>query len=138
MNNDVGRVPLAPGSREPSPDGLGPTGFDPSRLSCHEQMLDAQEGCVPCKLCGGRAVISDAGPGAGYYIQCKNSQSFRPFKGCLIDERRLGGWAYNVRDWWNRLHSVEPVASDRDGSGEAGETHSGSTEGDSPGRRHRQ
>src|ERR1051326_3442927 len=29
--DDLGRVPSAPGSREPSPDGLGPSGFDPSR-----------------------------------------------------------------------------------------------------------
>lgn len=28
---DLGRVPGAPGSREPSPKGLGPSGFDPSR-----------------------------------------------------------------------------------------------------------
>lgn len=28
---ETGRVPSAPGSREPSPDGLGPSGFDPSR-----------------------------------------------------------------------------------------------------------
>lgn len=28
-----GRVPSEPGSREPSPDGLGPPGFDPSRIA---------------------------------------------------------------------------------------------------------
>lgn len=32
-NNELGRVPLAPGSHEPSPDGLGPSGFDPSRVA---------------------------------------------------------------------------------------------------------
>lgn len=31
MTTDSGRVPPAPGSHEPSPDGLGPSGFDPSR-----------------------------------------------------------------------------------------------------------
>lgn len=76
------------------------------RLNCHEQMLDAQSQCVPCKLCGGNAIISDAGEGAGYYIACSNSQSFREAKGCLITLRRQGGWAYNVMDWWNRLHAT--------------------------------
>jgi hypothetical protein len=75
----------------------------------HEQMAHAQSGCVPCKLCGGKAIITDAGIGAGYYIKCENSGRFRASKGCMLDEVRLGGWAYNVRDWWNRLHS----ASDR-------------------------
>lgn len=32
MEQECGRVPEAPGSREPSPDGLGPSGFDPSRV----------------------------------------------------------------------------------------------------------
>jgi len=89
-----------------SPEG---SSFDPSRLSYHEQMLDAQEKCVPCKLCGGHAVISDAGIGAGYYIRCSNSRTFRDSSGCLIDERRLGGWAYNVMAWWNRLHASDPT-----------------------------
>jgi hypothetical protein len=95
---------------EPSSTVSALPGFDPSRLSHHEQMLDAEKGCVPCKLCGGRAVISDAGYGAGYYIRCGNSRTFRYSEGCLIDERRLGGWAYNVRDWWNRLHAIATEA----------------------------
>lgn len=77
-----------------------------AELRGHEQMVDAQTGCLPCKLCGGSAIISDAGLGAGYYIRCSNSVSFRSHRGCMIDERRLGGWAYNVRDWWNRLHAA--------------------------------
>lgn len=72
----------------------------------HEQMLDAEKMCVPCKLCGGAAEISDAGTGAGYYIACSNSTTWRDSTGCLINERRLGGWAYNVMDWWNRLHAT--------------------------------
>lgn len=80
-------------------------------LSDREQMLDAQAGCVPCKLFGGQAIISDAGRGAGYYIRCENSVRFRDYTGCLIDERRLGGWAYNVRNWWNRLHATEGKAN---------------------------
>lgn len=76
-----------------------------NRLSHHEQMLDAQAGCVPCKLCGGKAVVTDAGTGAGYYVRCENSTNFRDYKGCMIDERRLSGWAYNVMEWWNRLHA---------------------------------
>jgi len=77
------------------------------KLSDHEQMQDAQSRCVPCKLCGGHALISDAGEGAGYYVACSNSQSFKEANGCLISLRRLGGWAYNVMEWWNRLHSIE-------------------------------
>jgi hypothetical protein len=84
---------------------------DRSRLSHYEQMLDAQSKCVPCKLCGGKAVISDAGPGSGYYISCGNSDPLGRSKGCLISERRLGGWAYNVMDWWNRLQVSATAAS---------------------------
>ncbi len=73
-------------------------------LSHHEQMIDAAAHCAPCKLCGGKAIISDAGTGCGYYIQCGNAQVFHASEGCLIEQRRLGGWAYNVMDWWNRLH----------------------------------
>lgn len=75
-------------------------------LSDHEAMIDAQGLCLPCKLCGGSAEITDAGSGAGYYIRCENAQMFRPSKGCIIADQRLGGWAYNVMDWWNRLHST--------------------------------
>lgn len=82
-------------------------------LSDHEAMTDAQAGCVPCKLCGGKAVITDAGLGAGYYVRCENSGRFRAASGCMIEDRRLGGWAYNVMDWWNRLHSASlPAASE--------------------------
>jgi hypothetical protein len=74
-------------------------------LSDHEAMADAQAGCVPCKLCGGQAIITDAGRGYGYYIRCGNSRSFRKSLGCMIGDRRLGGWAYNVMEWWNGLHT---------------------------------
>lgn len=79
-------------------------------LSHHEQVDDAQSQCVPCKLCGGKAVITDAGTGAGYYIACENGSTFKASKGCLLDSRRLGGWAYNVMDWWNRLHGTTDAA----------------------------
>lgn len=72
-------------------------------LSHHEQMLDAQSQCLSCKLCGGKAIIRDAGIGAGYYIACENGGTFRSSDGCLINDRRLGGCAYNVMEWWNRL-----------------------------------
>lgn len=75
----------------------------------HEQMLDAEKLCVPCKLCGGAAKISDAGAGAGYYIKCSGTTNWRASTGCMIDMRRLGGWAYNVMDWWNRLHAATPA-----------------------------
>lgn len=77
-----------------------------SEMSHHEQMLDAQNGCAPCKLCGNAAVITDAGPGRGYNIRCSGTVSFKPARGCLISDMRLGGWAYNVMDWWNRLHAT--------------------------------
>lgn len=70
-----------------------------------EQMADAQHQCVPCKLCGGKAVIYDAGVGAGYYIRCENHGAFRAAMRCLVGDNRLGGWAYNVAAWWNRLHA---------------------------------
>ncbi|TCM25149.1 hypothetical protein [Novosphingobium sp. ST904] len=81
-------------------------------LNDHEAMADAQAGCVPCKLCGGRAVITDAGAGAGYYVRCENSGAFRSAEGCMVSDQRLGGWAYNVMDWWNRLHSFPTPAAD--------------------------
>jgi len=75
-------------------------------LSDHEAMAEAQSGCVPCKLCGGKAIISDAGEGAGYYVRCENSGAFRASQGCMVTDCRLGGWAFNVMEWWNRLHSL--------------------------------
>jgi len=82
-------------------------------LSDHEAMADAQAGCIPCKLCGGKAVITDAGLGAGYYVRCENSGRFRAREGCMIEDRRLGGWAYNVMDWWNRLHAKTTAPAKR-------------------------
>lgn len=79
-------------------------------LSDFEQMNDAQAGCVPCKLCGGKAVVTDAGTGAGYYVRCENSTNLRDYKGCMLDERRLSGWAYNVMEWWNRLHAIATLS----------------------------
>jgi hypothetical protein len=71
-------------------------------------MIDAQALCVPCKLCGNSAKITDAVSGWGYFIRCEGAQKHRPSLGCIIDEQRLSGWAYNVMEWWNRLHA--PVA----------------------------
>lgn len=39
-NKDIGRVASQPGSREPSPDGLGPSGFDPSRIEFLQGLRD--------------------------------------------------------------------------------------------------
>ncbi len=86
---------------------------DRDRLSHHEQMLDAQSKCLSCKLCGGKALISDAGIGAGYYIRCENRRNIRVHEGCMIGDNRLGGWAYNVMDWWNRLHSHQALSTAR-------------------------
>lgn len=72
-----------------------------------EQMLDAQSQCVPCKLCGGKAVISDAGPGYGYNINCENAGWMGKPK-CLQSGARISGWAYNVSDRWNSLNATQP------------------------------
>ena len=70
----------------------------------HTQMMDAQAQCVPCRLCGGKAVITDAGPGFGYTIECENAARFRK-PTCLQSGTRISGWAYNVSDLWNRLNA---------------------------------
>jgi len=82
-------------------------------MTHHEQMLDAQAGCAPCKLCGGKALVTDAGTGMGYYIGCENSGAFHAATGCMVDPQRLSGWAYNVMDWWNRLHTPTAPSSDK-------------------------
>ena len=63
-----------------------------------EAMADAQSLCLPCKLCGGSAVIEDAGIGWGYYIRCSNATQSKRSTGCLVHQQRLGGWAYNVME----------------------------------------
>jgi hypothetical protein len=80
-------------------------------LSYHEQQRDAEASCAPCKLCGGSAVIKDAGPGWGYYIECANAfDSMARGRGsCLQSGVRLSGWAYNCSDMWNKLNA--PVAA---------------------------
>ncbi len=96
-----------PGSREPSPEGLGPPGFDPSRtwrlfrFWCGRHLMHAGLRAFP--------------------------------KGRVRNElgEVLNAWGRDVR-----LALVAAKwARDSDGSGEAGETpQSGSTEGDSAGR----
>ena len=86
---------------------------DREALTHHEQMADAERQCVRCKLCGGRAKITDAGVGAGYFIECENGLAFRKSEGCLLAERRLSGWAYNVMEWWNRLHAATLTEPER-------------------------
>lgn len=77
-------------------------------LAFHEQQAEAEASCVPCKLCGGKAVIKDAGPGWGYYIECENAydKSWRGRATCLQSGARLSGWAYNVSDLWNSLNAT--------------------------------
>lgn len=77
-------------------------------LSNHEAMADAQRLCAPCKLCGGAALITDAGPGFGYYIRCENSWKPRAKDACMVQDTRLSGWAYNVMELWNRQHGAPP------------------------------
>lgn len=77
-------------------------------LSNDAAVADAESLCAPCRLCGGKAKITDAGPGCGYYIRCDGINRHRRSLGCMIDDQQLGGWAYNAMDWWNRLHAVSP------------------------------
>lgn len=79
-------------------------------LSNDEAMADAQRLCVPCKLCGGAALITDAGPGYGYYIRCENSWKSNAKDACMVHDTRLSGWAYNVMDLWNRQHGAIETA----------------------------
>ena len=79
--------------------------------SHHDQMLDAMAQCVPCRLCGGKAIIGDAGPGHGYYIECSGAERFRN-PTCLQGGTRISGWAYNVSDLWNKLNAA-PALADR-------------------------
>jgi len=78
------------------------------RLSDEEAQRDAEASCVPCKLCGGKAVISDAGPGWGYYINCEKHNGRKGE--CFQSGTRISGWAYNVADRWNELNA--PAAPD--------------------------
>lgn len=74
-----------------------------------QERIDAQSKCVPCKLCGGAAKITDAGVGWGYYIACENANNRKIT--CLCGEVRRSGHAYNVQKLWNRLHGENPSPS---------------------------
>lgn len=55
-NNELAR-PEGPGSHEPSPEGLGPSGFDPSRGCEHDfaawrDFEDSNGGELFCTRCG--------------------------------------------------------------------------------------
>lgn len=100
--------------QEPPSPGVtaGATGGDAAErkrrkniVDHYAQMMDAQAQCVPCRLCGGKAVITDAGPGFGYTIECENAARFRK-PTCLQSGTRISGWAYNVSDLWNRLNAT--------------------------------
>ncbi|AEI70941.1 hypothetical protein [EBPR podovirus 2] len=109
------RLMLAPAAvQEPPSPGVtaGATGGDAAErnrrkniVDHYAQMMDAQAQCVPCRLCGGKAVITDAGPGFGYTIECENAARFRK-PTCLQSGTRISGWAYNVSDLWNRLNAT--------------------------------
>lgn len=85
-----------------------------NRMTFDEQMREAEASCVPCKLCGGKAVIKDAGPGWGYYIECENAYDKigRGRVTCLQSGTRLSGWAYNVSDLWNKLNAARKGGPD--------------------------
>ena len=77
-------------------------------LTYDQQMAEAQASCVPCKLCGGKAVITDAGPGYGYNINCENWMQRK--NECFQGGTRISGWAYNVADRWNELNAIAALA----------------------------
>lgn len=77
------------------------------KLSLSAQLEDAQKSCCPCRLCGGAAVIKDAGPGFGYFIYCENSYATsNPY--CLQAGVTIRAWAYACSELWNKLNA--PVA----------------------------
>jgi len=111
---DSGRVPLAPGSRKSSPDGLDPSGFDPSRLMG-----------MFCAVANARYALEQW------------DREARWATGWL---GKLPAWAVGPaqrgRQETEALREIElflrsVVARDSDGSGEAGKTGTGLTEGDS-------
>jgi plasmid maintenance system antidote protein VapI len=128
-----GRVPLAPGSREPSPDGLGPSGFDPSRClhpsTFIQEELDTR-GWNRARL----AFAMGDDPAINLFV-LDMYFDLGPERSRL----RLGeftakqlGRAFGT-SWQLWLGLETAWLRDSDGSGEAGETRSGSTEGDSAG-----
>lgn len=79
-------------------------------LTYDQQMREAEASCVPCKLCGGKAIITDAGPGYGYNINCEHWM--QRSNECFQGGTRISGWAYNVADRWNELNAI-PAADAR-------------------------
>lgn len=115
-NSDLGRVTASPGSREPSPKGLGPAGFDPSRLS---------------QLC---CDIANARYALEFWHRETDPRMTNNWRG-LERARERGLQEIRQLLYWDEI--IRPIAypRDRDGSGEADETGTGSAAGDSPGRK---
>jgi hypothetical protein len=105
-----------PGSRKPSPAVSALTGFDPSRIA-ELRDLDAERNNVnrTCPVRNGKRLLPD-----GACPRCRATSS----QGC--------GPADNVE--YRIAECVRRAFRDSDGSGEAGETGTGSTVGDSAGR----
>lgn len=147
---------VGPGSREPSPDGLGRSGFDPSRKHYRSQ------GYAMCLIDTGRdssgAPISEMWAFASEddYVEGHGWLEVRVHE--IVETERSGALAVYYRQWfapdgepaWGKkpqrkvgaLGSLKSlirrrrmIPCDSDGSGEAGETGTGSTEGDSAGRK---
>jgi hypothetical protein len=127
---DFGRVPSEPGSREPSPDGLDPSGFDPSRLS--ERKAITQYLIVRAA----RAVLnrhslpwwSFRQRALAYWIGIAHTIAAQEIEqGRHVLESSL--WIVDIQP--GVLFTREAERCDSDGSGEAGKTGTGLTEGDS-------
>lgn len=157
-----GRVPTAPGSREPSPAVSAASGFDPSRCKW------CNDGCgwytsysggfarwVPCNQCNydgslkrdpravpvsEREALDDLVEVAKHLNSWLGSIAETDMSEIVAD----GGITASMvvaqeaseqqRRLRRALQTVFDKRRDSDGSGEAGETRSGSTEGDSVGR----
>jgi hypothetical protein len=127
-----------------APAGLVPSGFDPSRDADYhfddEGFYDdsgrwwpnGAEWCDRCQgmgteecLCAGDFCC--CGRGEIECMRCDGEGYFVPtaaFRAARVETAR----------WWAELHaSLEAIGRDSDRSGEAGETRSGSTEGESAG-----
>lgn len=137
MTEDHGRVPLAPGSHEPSPDGLGPSGFDPSRVELPNDLDRASYEGKP------RHLLRDERDALESFVENIRAR----LAGMSVDELWTvvtGCLHVSPINCWCVTYAIADVIypfaaeeiekrRDSDGSGEAGETGTGSTEGDSAG-----
>ncbi|MFS0771013.1 hypothetical protein [Sphingomonas sp. 1P08PE] len=119
MTDDLGRV-LTDRALvcDEAPAGLHPTGFDPSRDDYEDN---------DCANCSGEGFTY----GCSWDWQC---DTYDEGEGTCLCTRRCDWCSPPQHDPALRAVLAKALARDSDGSGEAGETGTGSTEGNSAGR----